>query len=418
MPLLALNMPTILKLLCIGNIVILLILLVSTNEFAIKKSYYSFIAGKVLQACAWALLASRDSIPNLYSVFVGNTILLAGLALEAHGLISVEEFKKHRAMYYSIVVAAFIAVFWTFAKTANQYAIISSAFVSLIFFSVSVQVLHIEKITKVRWMISAFYATAGLVLIARSIASALDAKFMLFSDNLVQEITFTATYALLILSGIGFILIKKERIDRMLADNLKEMENLARVDSLTGLMNRRVLDNYLHFSIPENRRRKEPIAVIMIDIDFFKNYNDLYGHLAGDACLAAVASEIQKRCARATDLAARFGGEEFTVIMWNMTESQAFSFAEEIRKGVAALKIEHKASDVCSFVTISLGVFSAVPDSDTTGNEWYIQQADKHLYEAKKTGRNKCCSSESCTPPAFLHSAPGRTQKFDKTDRY
>lgn len=398
MTLLGLNMPTILKLLSLGNFVILLILLVSTNEFAIKKSYYSFIAGKVSQACAWALLAARLSIPNLYSVFIGNSILLAGFALEAHGLISVEEFKKHRALYYAVLVGLFIAVFWTFARTANQYAVVSSAFSALIFFSVSAQILHIKQITKVRWLLSAFYAAEGFVLIARAIASATDTKFMLFSDNIVQEITFAMTYGLLILSGIGFILLKKERIDRMLAETMKELENLARVDSLTGLMNRRFLDGYLHFSIPENRRRKEPIAVIMIDIDFFKNYNDLYGHVAGDDCLTAVAAEIKKHCARATDLAARFGGEEFTIIMWNMSEEQAFSIAEEIRKGVADLKIEHKSSAVSNFVTISLGVFSAIPDSDTTGNEWYIQQADKYLYEAKKTGRNKCCSSATSTP--------------------
>jgi diguanylate cyclase (GGDEF)-like protein len=393
MTLLGLNMPTIFKLLAIGNIVILLILLVSTSEFAIKQSYYSFIMGKVLQSCAWILLAARGSIPNLYSVFIGNSILIAGLALEGHGLISVEEFRKKRALYFSIVVAAFILVFWTFATKKNHYAVVASAFVALIFFSVSFLVLQVKKVTNVRWLLSAFYAATGFVLVARSAASALDAKFMLFSDNLVQEVTFTLTYSLLGVSGIGFILLKKARIDRMLAQTMKELENLARVDSLTGLMNRRVLDQYLHFSISENRRRKEPVAVIMIDIDFFKDYNDIYGHVAGDKCLAAVAAEIKRHCERASDLAARFGGEEFTVIMWNMTESQAFSLAEEIRNGVAGLKIEHTGSAVADVVTISLGVVASIPDGETTSNEWYIQQADKYLYEAKKTGRNKCCSS-------------------------
>jgi diguanylate cyclase (GGDEF)-like protein len=398
MTMLGLDMPTILKLLSFGNFVILLILLVSTNEFAIKQSYYSFITGKVFQACAWALLAARGSIPALHSVFIGNTILLAGFALEAHGLTSVEEFRKPRAVYYSIVIGVFLAIFWNFARAANQYAVVTSAFVAIIFFSVSVQILRIKKITKVRWMLSTFYAADGMALIARAAVSAIDVKFMLFSDNLVQEITFTLTYGLLVMSGIGFILLKKERIDRMLAETMKELENLARVDSLTGLMNRRTLDAYLRFTIAENRRRHEPVAVIMIDIDFFKNYNDFYGHVAGDACLAAVATEIKKHCERVTDLAARFGGEEFTVIMWNMTGTQAFAIAEEIRAGVASLGIEHMDSIVSEVVTISLGVFSAIPESDVTTNEWYIQHADDGLYKAKNSGRNRCCSGGSENP--------------------
>jgi diguanylate cyclase (GGDEF) domain len=388
-------MPTVLTLLSVGNFGFLVILFVSTNSFSVKLSYHHFILGKVFQGCSWFLLALRGIIPILVSSYVGSSLLVIGFALEAIGLLSIEEFKNSRAIYYTILSFLYIISFSVFARNANQYVVISSFFVAVLYFSVSVQVLRVKTITRTRILLCSIYAATALILIARGILAAYDSSFKLFTKNFIQSITFGSTFLLLLLSGTGFILLMKERVDRMLAESMKELENLSRIDSLTGLMNRRFLDGYLTFSIPENRRRKESIAIIMIDIDFFKNYNDVYGHVAGDTCLIAVATKIKRHCSRATDLAARFGGEEFVVIMWDMNEEQAISFAEEIRHGVASLKIEHKGSVVEPFVTISLGVFAAVPENDDHGNEWFIQQADKYLYQAKKTGRNKCCSASS-----------------------
>ncbi len=395
MTMLPLSIPTLLLLLSLGNFTILVVLLVSTNAFSIKRSYYSVVAGKVFQGCSWALLALRGNIPIVYSAYIGSFALVIGLSLEAHGLISIEDYKRKRAHYYAIVSILFIVFFCVLAKTANQYVAVSSLFVSLVFLSVSVHILQVADITKTRMLISAMYALTACILIVRGIAAVSDPGFSLFSDNRIQEMTFGSTYVLLLLSGSGFILLKKERVDRMLSESMKELENLARVDSLTGLMNRRFLDEYLTFSIPENRRRHEPIAVIMIDIDYFKNYNDLYGHVAGDACLAAVAKEIRRHCLRVTDLAARFGGEEFTVLMWNMNEAQSLSIAETIRAGIENLGIEHSDSEAAEVVTVSLGVYSAVPENDSNTVAWYLNQADTYLYHAKRTGRNKCISAST-----------------------
>jgi diguanylate cyclase (GGDEF)-like protein len=197
----------------------------------------------------------------------------------------------------------------------------------------------------------------------------------------------------MILSGTGYLLLNKERTDRQLSATMMELEAQARVDALTGLANRRTMNHYLRFSLSENRRRAEPVAVLMIDIDHFKRFNDVYGHIAGDKCLQAVAEEIRRHCRRSTDLAARFGGEEFLFIMWDIENDEALRVADGIREGVRALGIEHAYSDADSVVTISIGVFSAIPDDEGATEEWYIEQADKRLYEAKKSGRNRCCAA-------------------------
>jgi diguanylate cyclase (GGDEF)-like protein len=174
-----------------------------------------------------------------------------------------------------------------------------------------------------------------------------------------------------------------------------ELNKLAHTDSLTGLANRRTFSEYLVISILENRRRGEPLTLIMIDIDYFKNYNDFYGHSAGDRCLVTVAQKIKQYCRRGTDLITRYGGEEFVMILWNTDDAGAYQVAEAIRHGVIDLAIPHTASDVSDCVTLSLGIFSAIPVSDKQDYEWYIIEADRRLYDAKRAGRNRCVRTEA-----------------------
>jgi diguanylate cyclase (GGDEF)-like protein len=125
----------------------------------------------------------------------------------------------------------------------------------------------------------------------------------------------------------------------------------------------------------------------MIDIDFFKLFNDTYGHLQGDICLKKVGQEIKKNLKRSTDLVARYGGEEFVVLLPNTDKSGAMFVAESIRIEVNGLKITHGASIVDKYITISLGVTTTIPTISSHSNE-FISKADKALYFAKKEGRN------------------------------
>jgi diguanylate cyclase (GGDEF)-like protein len=168
----------------------------------------------------------------------------------------------------------------------------------------------------------------------------------------------------------------------------KELLRLSNMDGLTQIYNRRYFDNTLYTEINRLQRTATPISVLMCDIDFFKKFNDTYGHLAGDDCIRSVACTIQKHCRRISDIAARYGGEEFGVILPNTSSNGAISIAESIRHGIEQVKIPHRTSTVKDIVTLSIGVASVIPDHHTSPST-IIALADKALYESKLNGRNR-----------------------------
>jgi len=170
----------------------------------------------------------------------------------------------------------------------------------------------------------------------------------------------------------------------------KELHRLSIIDGLTQIANRRRFDECLRQEWLRMARAKLPLSIIMCDVDFFKLYNDHYGHPMGDICLSSVAHAIDYCVKRPADLAARYGGEEFAVLLPNTHAEGAAVVAESIRMKVQSLMIEHAASSVHQYVTLSLGVASAVPEYDADPRR-LLEASDKELYEAKLTGRNKVC---------------------------
>lgn len=181
--------------------------------------------------------------------------------------------------------------------------------------------------------------------------------------------------------------LKLQDLMHQLEVEKKYAEKNAMTDGLTGLANRRSLDELLNIEFYRLKRSAEQLSLIMIDIDYFKKFNDKYGHLKGDDCLRLVASTIKTVVERAPDFAARYGGEEFLVVLPNTNTTGALLIAERIRSSVEALKIEHEDSSVNQYVTISLGVATVNP-SMLANPEQAIEFADKALYNAKSKGRN------------------------------
>lgn len=171
----------------------------------------------------------------------------------------------------------------------------------------------------------------------------------------------------------------------------KELERLAMYDQLTGLANRRNFDDSLEKQFKLAKRNKVPLSVIICDIDFFKIYNDSYGHQQGDDCLANVAKVIGATPARPTDKACRYGGEEFTVILPDTNLEGGLYIAEKLRKAVFDENIKHEGSKVAPFVTLSLGLASYTGQFQT--QEEVLKAADDALYRAKENGRNRVESS-------------------------
>ncbi|MDC9728126.1 MAG: diguanylate cyclase [Methyloprofundus sp.] len=167
----------------------------------------------------------------------------------------------------------------------------------------------------------------------------------------------------------------------------EKYRKLSLFDELTGLANRRNFDQTLGREFKLAKRDKNPLSVVLCDIDFFKIYNDTYGHQAGDDCLAKVAEALGKSSNRPTDLACRYGGEEFTFILPNTDLSGAQKFSEKVRLAVSDLEIMHEGSKVLPFVSLSLGV--ATYNGQFSSGEGITKQADAALYKAKENGRNR-----------------------------
>ncbi|MCP1445562.1 diguanylate cyclase (GGDEF)-like protein [Pseudomonas sp. GGS8] len=166
------------------------------------------------------------------------------------------------------------------------------------------------------------------------------------------------------------------------------LEVLASEDKLTGLANRRHFDQFLDVEFKRAKRLASPLSLILIDVDFFKPYNDHYGHLAGDECLRIIAQAIKHCVRRPGDMTARYGGEEIAVVMPNTDESGARTVAEAILSGITAEQLAHLSSPL-GIVTVSLGMATYVADGSDPDEKALISRADRALYVAKSQGRNQ-----------------------------
>ena len=166
------------------------------------------------------------------------------------------------------------------------------------------------------------------------------------------------------------------------------LENLSSLDGLTGIPNRRNFDQFIEMSWKNAMREQQPLSVVMVDIDYFKVYNDNYGHLQGDDCLTLVAKTLVSSLKRPIDLVARYGGEEFIAVLPNTDKEGALFVAERMRKSIEKLAMKHDQSQVANCVTISLGVVEIIPQQSDSIVD-LISSVDNALYIAKQEGRNK-----------------------------
>lgn len=172
-----------------------------------------------------------------------------------------------------------------------------------------------------------------------------------------------------------------------------QLASMAVTDALTGLSNRRQMEQALKSEVGRLGRTGDWLTVIMIDIDFFKQFNDTYGHPAGDRCIVMVGAALTRAVKRASDLPARYGGEEFACILPGADPEGAALVAQEISLHVQSLNIPHERSQISPFITVSIGVASARCLPDMTPEMW-MKEADRQLYLSKQQGRNRVTSTE------------------------
>ncbi len=193
----------------------------------------------------------------------------------------------------------------------------------------------------------------------------------------------------------------RDRLAELVSERTAELENLnaqleelSRRDALTGLPNRRHFDEVKEVEFRRAQRSGQPLSVLLCDVDFFKRYNDTYGHAMGDQCLRAVAEAMRGSTGRAGDLLARIGGEEFAVLLPGTDEALARTLAERLRQSVVGLAVAHAASDVAPHVTLSIGL-ACLQSGNAQTFDALLHLADRALYLAKSRGRNQVASLEA-----------------------
>lgn len=172
---------------------------------------------------------------------------------------------------------------------------------------------------------------------------------------------------------------------------LRKLDQLAKQDPLTGVANRRHFNIELDRALTHSQESGAPLSLILIDVDYFKRFNDHYGHQVGDMCLKEVAQALNRAVRTPSDLVARYGGEEFVLLLPNTDRQAAVSVAQRLQDGLASLQLEHLASDVAPWVTVSQGIASNVSGE---GASQLLERADQALYRAKESGRNQFCVAE------------------------
>lgn len=210
----------------------------------------------------------------------------------------------------------------------------------------------------------------------------INALFVIFAMKLIRQIMI------------------RDRLDEKLQDYSEQLRQhnrglqiIAHTDKLTELANRHRFDDLLEQEFKRAQRGHTPLSLILMDLDFFKQFNDYYGHPAGDACLRNTAQVLSTLIVRAGDLAARFGGEEFVVLLPNTNHKGAMAVAERIRKAIESLGLPHCHSPA-GVVTASLGVATMTERASFTTVSHLVEQADKHLYTSKRDGRNRVSGDE------------------------
>lgn len=361
-------------------------------------------------ALTYVLFALRGQISDLWSVVLANTAISVTLALFRAGIVC----SQGSMMPWQRTAWPVPLVAISFYVLLDQHAARITVGCSIFALQSSLCLLALARRREQtrgmgQYILMTGFLLATLVFLIR-IAAVLQGQAQatsITSSSWLQTTTFFVVLAGLVLLGIGLTLMVHERAMHELAASRSllqqqngvlqqystelgianiRLEELSLSDSLTGIGNRRRFDEGLRTACAHSRREGRPLALLMMDVDYFKLYNDCYGHTAGDDCLIQIAAILQVSSKRATDLVARYGGEEFALIAYDTQMQGAQQLGEAIRQAIARLALPHALSPHGQ-VTVSIGAAVLMPGDEVEPVE-LIRLADAALYRAKSDGRN------------------------------
>ena len=389
------------------------VLALSIAAVAFRRSRALWIWALALTAhtVAYMLIVLREQVGEFWTIALGNTLLAATFTLFAAGLSEFQQRSLPRWLTWTPVpVVAIGSTYWLDNSTARS-VLSTMVFISqCVFILVALIGQHRKTAGRGQYLLMGGFILLVIV-IGYRVVEAIGGRIEIMGTHVtgpIQTATLLVSIVTLMLLASGMTLMTQERAEHELAQNREvlKQQNLALkghaaeleaanqklaglsiTDGLTGLANRRRFDEVLAAESARAQRTGQPLAILMMDIDWFKKYNDHYGHQAGDVCLARVASVLKACARRPSDLVARYGGEEFTVITADTDVGNAGKLADALCRAVAALEIPHSHS-LHGKITISIGFAADVPDQED-GGDALLRRADAALYQAKDAGRNR-----------------------------
>jgi len=342
------------------------------DDINVKRALLS----SVLFSAAIPLLILVCNLFKVFELFRGSTVLISlfaelfqiACALIFYLLLKNKQVDRYKAVYiiyYGITIVVMMSV----AAMDMRYHGSEVLYVATCIYFIFVPIFN-EKIRNF------FIACQTIIMVSFILVLKLRLRF-LFDIALVQLGTvFISTYQYNLM----------ERIENT-SKNLKMKTLYSEQDALTGLSNRRGLKNKAELIWSYCQRRKVPVGIIALDIDFFKKYNDKFGHLEGDKCIRAIADTLKESVRRSSDIITRTGGEEFLIFVQDITPKEILSLALKIRTNIEEQSIIHAYCGISKYVTVSMGISTTIPKFNYKFNDLY-DEADRALYQAKKNGRN------------------------------
>jgi len=346
-----------------------------------KKSVRLLYLSRLLKSAYYLLVFFRGALPDVISVNLGNSLIFICHYMEGYLMLALSRItsKKPYRLLKGILIGS--VILFNLTDILHQNPGLRVAFSSLFMFAIlampAMILLFSKNNSRFSKVVGSYYVALFLLTLSRAIYSFALQDIFLFTNNLIQSLTFLSFILIMVFGAPAFLLIMKENADAII-------EKMANIDGLTSIQNRQSFLSAAHVYFDRHKTIKHEIAVLFMDIDFFKKINDRYGHSFGDEVLVRVADVISNSM-RTGDLSCRYGGEEFLALLPDSDEKSALSVGERVMKGIGELHFETYPEFA---FTISIGIHTAVPSENST-LETFINNADTALYEAKNTGRNK-----------------------------